>query len=321
MIRACAFSGGVDSKAVLHWAIKKYGCDNIHAVIVDHDLREESSEESLLCKSRAESLGVKAVVLKWHHNGISSGVQQKARKARYSLISEYCRNNGISEILTGHHYDDVLESVYMRKDKGYLPMSLGIRDKSYAPVWPEMKDTWLIRPLLRWSKKEMVDYCLDNSLKWVEDPSNQSDKYERNRARKDIFINPSLRSELSDYLESANKESLPWKSYYKKCINSLLSDENSFEIPLNLLLRNKELFGLFIRNAVMCFSSSPSEPSLGSYHKFIKAFERGQRKLSFGGCCVQIIGDKISVTIQKANKGRIQKEKCEFFLDRLSKRY
>lgn len=178
---ALALSGGVDSLALLHllkeWSLKTG--DFVKAYHVDHGLRPESSEEAEKVKTWAKDMGVPIKVLFWRHRGVNSRIQEKAREARYRLLIEACREDGIKALLTAHHREDNLETFFMRLSRGS-----GLKGLSGIKEISSVSGIKVIRPLLKFSKTELLHVLGDRPF--IEDPSNTEEKFERVRWRKSL---------------------------------------------------------------------------------------------------------------------------------------
>tara|TARA_R110002020_G_scaffold52646_1_gene147694 strand:- start:1189 stop:2463 length:1275 start_codon:yes stop_codon:yes gene_type:complete len=194
---AIALSGGGDSMALLQ-ALKNAPRLNC-ALIVDHGLREASAAEANLTKKRAEALGVSAHILSWKPNSLKSGLQEKARKARYSLMGDFCRSKQIPLLLTAHHQDDQAETLVMRYEKGTdWRGAAGMSPENYAPLWPQLAEVTLCRPLLTVSKAEILKYLDSHGVVWVEDPSNANRDFARVRIRQSLVASPKFIGPLLD---------------------------------------------------------------------------------------------------------------------------
>lgn len=188
---AVAVSGGADSMALLlllrEWYLNLMSLDGepprIHVLTVDHGLRPEAADETAWVKNEAEKLGFNCVVLKWLGEKPRSGIQEEARKARYNLMADWCRQNHIPAILTAHHMDDQAETVIMRLARGAGVKGLAGVSGHY--LWGDMN---IIRPLLNISKAQLKWYLKDRDQKWIEDPGNSSDNFERVRIRKSLPV-------------------------------------------------------------------------------------------------------------------------------------
>lgn len=183
---AVAFSGGGDSTALLSLVLKWNKARPVYALIVDHGLRQGSAQEAELAQSRAKALGAKGHILKchWSEGAPKTGVQEKARNARYQLLGEACRELGVETLLLGHNFDDQAETVLMRKGSGSGWRGLaGIKPKSRAPIWPALQGVTVLRPLLSCGRIELRSYNKNNGLQWIDDPSNANISFARIRAR------------------------------------------------------------------------------------------------------------------------------------------
>lgn len=198
---AIAFSGGGDSTALVY-ALKDHPqCAAV--LIVDHALRRGSAKEALGARQFAQSLGHDTHILQWSHDNPKSGIQEKARRARYGLMGEFCRKNKISHLLTAHHQDDQAETLLMRYDRHTdWRGAAGMAEYYYGALWPELAGVGLYRPLLAVSRADLLGYNQKNNLKWAEDPSNQNRDYARIRAREYLDTH----TPLKDHLLTAAKD-------------------------------------------------------------------------------------------------------------------
>lgn len=192
---AIAFSGGGDSTALVHM------CQGLRPkpliIIVDHALRAGSATEALQAQKFAQGLGLETKLLTWEHNNPKTGLQEKARRARYGLMGAKCRQAGIRYLLTGHTQDDQAETLLMRYEKntGWRGAA-GMAEYTYAPVWPELAKVTLVRPLLDVTRQSLREYNKLNDLDWIEDPANRNDVFERVRTRRYLGDRPGMARQL-----------------------------------------------------------------------------------------------------------------------------
>lgn len=175
---ALAVSGGADSIAMTKLAAhyQKEHNSSLHALIVDHGLRSDSSTEALHVGELCQALGVPHTVLTWQHSPVTSRLQERARQARYQLLSNWCKKHHYQYLLLAHHANDVLETFMMRLAKG---SSL----KGLCALKP-MRNLYgitLVRPFLSISR-DQLHTVLENQP-FVQDPSNDNLKFERVRLR------------------------------------------------------------------------------------------------------------------------------------------
>ena len=179
---AVAVSGGSDSMALLeltrNWAIEHN--IEIIAITVNHNLRASAVKEIEFVKEFCKSHSIKCFALECSKSELSgSNIQQKARLARYQLITSLCKEHKIFQLFTGHHKDDNVENFIMRLLKGSGVLGLGKNNEYFH------NNIRILRPLHNFSKDECKLYLNSLNIKWVEDDSNDSTKYLRN----DIRIN------------------------------------------------------------------------------------------------------------------------------------
>jgi tRNA(Ile)-lysidine synthase len=179
---ALAVSGGVDSVAMLYlassWA-QDFGVE-LTVFSVNHNLRALAVDDVRYVENLAKKLGAKFFALSWNSGEDKSALQERARQGRYDLMTEKCLELGINLLLTAHHFDDVLETYLMRKAK-----KSGIFGLSSSASYFH-NNIRVLRPLFNFFKTELVEFLQSQNIAWREDDSNQSDLYERNRARKKI---------------------------------------------------------------------------------------------------------------------------------------
>lgn len=110
-------------------------------------------------------------------------IQVAARELRYDWFKEISGLSSmepipIARIVTAHHLDDNIETLLMNFFKG--TGIAGLRG-----ILPRQGN--IVRPLLFAGKEELKRFALDNQLDWVEDSSNESDKYTRNYFRHQVI--------------------------------------------------------------------------------------------------------------------------------------
>ena len=193
-------SGGVDSTALLillkdfiqiHPSINI----NIYPVIIDHGLRSNSSSEAIAVKEMAESLGFNPTIKRIIQKKNIGNIQNWARIARRDLLYQSAFSLS-ANLLLAHHYDDQVETVYMRLIRGSgIEGLLGMKDLHF---W---KGIFVIRPLLNFKKEDLIKYVKKNKITFFQDPSNFALKYERVKTRKtlsemNIRIWPNISNDL-----------------------------------------------------------------------------------------------------------------------------
>lgn len=189
--RVCvAVSGGPDSIALTFilnkWISKNNG--EIFAVIIDHQIRKDSSEESKLVKDYLDNSKIKSIILKVAEENVIKKNMNQARKNRFSILTNFCKKNDILHLFLGHHYDDNIETFILRKIAGSNIQGLiSMKEKTL------FEGIQIIRPLLKFNKSELLDYNNKEGLITINDPSNLNDKYSRIVVRKYLRKNSNFR--------------------------------------------------------------------------------------------------------------------------------
>jgi tRNA(Ile)-lysidine synthase len=187
-----AYSGGLDSEVLLHALAElraSFGAELL-ALHVDHGLQQESQAWSEHCASRASELGVEFRLLQVEvdvHSG--RGTEAAAREARYAAFRSQVLHG--DWLLSAHHKDDQAETLLLNLLRGSGPAGLaGIGE--VQPFGP----AWLVRPLLSYSRDELRQYADAHDLAWIDDPSNEDRRFDRNYLRHEVF--PVLRARWPD---------------------------------------------------------------------------------------------------------------------------
>ncbi len=196
---AVAFSGGGDSTALLSLVLQWTKERPVHALIVNHNLRQGAYEEANLALKRARAMGAYGHILTCQWGGAKpvTGLQEKARNARYHLLAQACQTIGADRLLLGHNQDDQAETVLMRKNAGSGWRGLAaMAERANYPVWPVLADLTIIRPLLACTRADLRHYNRSKGLAWIEDPSNENRQFARIRARKFLAGHAGARQNL-----------------------------------------------------------------------------------------------------------------------------
>lgn len=201
-----ALSGGADSVFLLHLAARARPRPRVIAVHVDHGLRgAESDADVEFCRALCTELGVPLVVRRVALDAEPSGLEERARGARYRALCSAADDAGARTIATGHHAGDALETLLLRWMRGTDPAGANIPARtvlararfSGAPeaselvaheldakgLNPTARDLVLVRPLLALRREEVRLALTRHGLEWRDDTSNASASFARNRVR------------------------------------------------------------------------------------------------------------------------------------------
>jgi len=181
---ALAVSGGSDSMALLRLAHDAYP-GRIAAVTVDHGLRPSSAAEARQVGEWCRTLGAEHRILRWQGQKPATGLQRRAREARYQLLAEAAAQLGRSglaaPLIVAHTLDDQAETFLLRLSHGSNIGGLGaMRASSEIPSTPPVP---LLRPLLEHSRSALRTTLQAYGQRWIDDPSNEDQRFERVRLR------------------------------------------------------------------------------------------------------------------------------------------
>lgn len=188
---ALAVSGGADSVALMllvrNWLDHRSSGPQITVLTVDHRLRDAAASEAEWVKREAEALGFEHETLVWEGEKPRSDLQAGARRARYGLMTAYCRAATIPAIATAHTSDDQAETFIMRLARGS-----GLDGLSAMEEISRRDGIDILRPLLMVSRRRIEAFLLEREQPWLEDPSNDDERYERVRIRRKLKAAQSL---------------------------------------------------------------------------------------------------------------------------------
>lgn len=224
-----ACSGGVDSMTLLHIFIHaKWQVEVMH---VNYHLRGEDSnlDQQLVektCSDNTIPFHLKSIKLQDLLDEKGGNLQEVARNVRYDFFEEKRIHSENNYIALGQHLDDQIETFFM-----HLGRKSGIMGMACMPNEHQR----FVRPLLPFSKEEIIEYAESNGVKWREDYSNKTNKYKRNILRNIIL--PELHIQFPDLKTSITTLINAFQSTQKElenkispiCLDIILSGELSFE--------------------------------------------------------------------------------------------
>ena len=176
-----ALSGGGDSVALLH--LCRVAGLTVEAVTVDHALRAESAAEAAVVAGDCAALGVRHEVRLWRHGAVGGNLMDAARRARVGLIRDWAVKRGIGVVALGHTRDDQAETLVMG-----LARAAGIDGLAgMRPAWVE-GGVRFVRPLLEAGRAELRAWLEARGIAWIDDPTNENDRFARVRARKALAV-------------------------------------------------------------------------------------------------------------------------------------
>ena len=223
---AVAVSGGPDSLALAFLA-KCYSLKNktkVKYFIVDHKLRKGSTLEAKTVKNILSKIDINCKILNWNGKKPSTNIQSQARDKRFFLLAMECKKNNITNLLLGHHLDDLSENFLIRIVRGS-----GLNGLISFNKKTKYKDQNLsiLRPLLNLEKNDLIYISKKVFNFFIQDPSNINKDFKRTRIR--------------NLLQSLEKEGLDKKKLILT-INNLKDSDKSIRFYVDRNLMQNAIF-------------------------------------------------------------------------------
>ena len=221
-----AFSAGIDSSALFFLLIQHNIPFDI--AIVDYGMREQSKKEIEHAQMLAKQYNLQCFTATAPK--FESHFESNARNFRYDFFETLIKKHSYDNLLTAHQLNDQLEWFLMRLTKGAgLSELIGLEPVSQRDGYR------LIRPLLEYSKEELLAYLEENNYPYFIDESNKDEKYERNLFRKQ-FSDPLMRQ---------------YKEGIKRSFSYMRQDKEMIESTYEVIFREKKLIIVKLYNAAM----------------------------------------------------------------------
>lgn len=178
------YSGGVDSHVLLslcHAFQKQQNFFTLKALHVNHQLHDQSCAWQAHCQAVCDALSIECLV-----EAVSiqpakgQSLEALARDARYACFEKHLIPGDI--VLTAHHQDDQAETVLLQLLRGAGPKGLAAMagEKVFGLGY-------LQRPLLAYSREDIMSFAREKALRWVEDGSNKNSVFRRNYIRHEVM--------------------------------------------------------------------------------------------------------------------------------------
>lgn len=275
-----ALSGGGDSTALLHLCLRA-GL-RVEAVTVDHRLRPESAAEAASVHAACQSLGVPHQVRVWDHGPVTGNLMDAARRARMALIADWAASRGITTVALGHTRDDQAETVLMG-----LARSAGLAGLSgMRPAFHE-GTIRVLRPLLDAGREELRGWLTERGIGWIDDPTNDNDRFTRIKARKALTalaplgITTDRLAEVAGHLASV--QAALAAQVAEAAAQHVAAEAGALRIDQGLWSEPAEVQRQIVIAGILWLTSAVYAPRAGDIARLIAAMAQG-RDATLAGC-------------------------------------
>jgi len=225
-------SGGIDS-ITLFSILHSLGYNCIIAHCNFHLRQDESMRDEDFVRNLALSHSVPFYSIDFDTNKYASdqkiSIEMAARELRYNWFNELLKSHNAQAIAIAHHADDSIETLLINLTRG-----TGLR--GLVGIAP--RNNHIVRPLLCCTREEIENYVVEHELKYVQDSSNTSNIYLRNRFRNEVLpllteINSSARENLYKSIENLEGNFAIYQQSIEQ-IRELVVEKNEENITLNI---------------------------------------------------------------------------------------
>lgn len=180
-----ALSGGADSVCLLLTLLEK-GEVEVAAHCNFHLRGEESERDETfvrqLCQERGVTLHITHFDTLSEANRTGESIEMAARRLRYAWFERLLAETGCDAVAVGHHQEDNAETILLNLVRG-----TGLQGLMGMQMWSEKQGFPIYRPLLTWTKAEILQYLQSNNQPFVTDSTNADTHYRRNSIRHEVM--------------------------------------------------------------------------------------------------------------------------------------
>ena len=233
---ACSF--GPDSMALFDMLLKEnYSFEVAH---VNYHLRDESDSEEAGLGDYCKIKGIKIHVFQ-NKTSFKSNIEANCREVRYDFFSKLYKEYSFDALLVAHNEDDLIETYLLQNKRKNLVFHYGLAE------FNEIKGMKVVRPLLSFKKKELLDYCNELSIPYAIDKTNLLPVFERNKIRINLVSKmddkerKDIVREINDKNIELNKILEKVKTVSNKSSDLLKLSEIEFAYYLNIKLQQMRI--------------------------------------------------------------------------------
>jgi len=246
-----AFSGGKDSTALLLLLkeLKNHIKFSLYAAYINHNIRKDSKKEEEhvinFCKENKIILFIKSIDVKSFIKNESLNLEYGASILRYKALKDISSFYKNSKIATAHTLTDNIETFFIK-------LLRGSGSEGLSSIF-ESKDN-IIRPLLKFNQKNIIDYLKENRIKYYFDSSNNDKNFLRNKIRHELLpllmnIEPNFETNISNYIKISTRDFIYFKKISQNYIKKNLINKSILKIK-KLKKQNSAIQSYIIREYI-----------------------------------------------------------------------
>jgi tRNA(Ile)-lysidine synthase len=268
-----AVSGGLDSVCLLHMLRFGGRPAGLHAAHFDHAMRPGSAGDALWVRGLCAAWDIPLAYARARETPRGEAA---ARELRYAFLQEAATRSDADLILTAHHADDQAETVLFRLARG-----TGLTGLAGIPA----RRGAIVRPLLPFTRAELVAYARRVGVRWREDPTNLELRYARNRIRHVVLpsleaVRPGAAARIAHIAGLAAQAESAWHDVVRMAVADVLTDRDVAGFALardRLLAYHPHVRARVLRLLLHELDSRPDRRALRTAVRFTQAGASGSR--------------------------------------------
>lgn len=288
---AVAVSGGVDSVCLLYW-LRELDMD-IVALHVNHKLRQAADVEEQYVIDLCKKLGIECHTFHWDGQKPETGLEDAARTARYKMMTDWCKENGIGVLLVAHQADDQIETFLMNLARGSGLTGLGAMYRVST-----RDDIKIVRPLLGTYRHELQAYCDSKNIKYFKDEMNEDPHYTRVRIRQNRYVLDKKLGITDDRIllaiENLARARDAMDAIVEQNIAQVLKNGCALFSQTFLFDQAPDIRLKFLGTLIQRIGGDKYQPRLKSLENAVKNLQ-SDCKFTLGHCAIRRLGDRVMI--------------------------
>ena len=258
-------------------------------------MRKNSSLEAKYVKKKLKNFSIKLNILTWRGLKPKKNIQSIAREKRYELLCDRAKKYRIQNILVGHHLDDLFENFFIRILRGSGLQGLISLDRE-----TQKNNINLFRPLINIDKDDLVYISNHVFGSYVQDPSNQNDKFKRVKVRnllKELSLEGLDRNKFFLTIKNLKFANESIKFYTKKNIEenvTMLKKKQKAVLEENFFSQSEEVVFRSFGEVIKIIGKKYYTVRGRKIDKIINLVESNSSfKVTLGGCLIKKVNGTV----------------------------